>query len=133
MNKLKSTFILASLFSIPLFFSSCATLLRGHNDGDFKNGINIVSSKTVSNFKCNVNGSDYDGRVVYDGTQFTSPFIVYRVNIKGHPRHLEVKIGDLRYKVTRTHKPGWFWVGGCWVFVDIITGAYYYYPDLIAD
>ena len=133
MKNTRSIFLSFILGGIILSFSSCATLLRAHNDGDFKNGINVVVAKAVPDFKCTVNGSELPGRMVYDGTPYQSPFLVYRVNIKGHPKHLNVKVGSETYEITRTHKPGWFWVGGLWVFVDIITGAYYYYPDLNAS
>jgi hypothetical protein len=130
--------IIVSIIScMLLLMTGCGTALRIHKDGDLKNAVNIATTPLNKDIKVFQNNKELSSKIVYDGADKSSPFMVRRYFLNSAPDELDLEIekDGTRQKVsiTKIKKKPNFWIQGLWFFIDYATGAMKYYDDVAID
>ncbi len=126
------------LFLCILFLNtSCGTILRLQKDGDLKKAINISITNSNKDIKVFQNGKELKYKIVYDGSDKSSPFVVRRYYLDLAPNELQLEIenknGRQKVNVSKTRDKANFWIQGLWIFIDYASGALNYYQDLAIE
>jgi hypothetical protein len=114
-----------------LMLQSCASVIIGSTNKGNKPAVHVISASPTLPSDLTVNGkTDFESRLIYNGTEKNSPFFVHKIYLKKRLDSVAIQTGGKSYRSERLKSKRWFLLSGFWYFLEKIVDGHHFYSDV---